>query len=159
MKRDAKHTIDFLFPIALFFVFASTALVTLLLASNLYQKQIDKSLDGFQKSTAISYLTEKIRQNDSAKADIHLCDFDGQHALSISQAYNDTSYTTYIYEMDGMLTELFVQDGIDASSESGIAILEVDSLEMKELSPGLFQFICTSDNGSSDSVIIQLQSN
>ena len=63
-------------------------------------------------------------------------------------------YHTYIYEAEGELKELFIQDAISASADFGTTILEIGHLEMNEISDGLFQFICTSTDGSTDSVTI-----
>ena len=153
MKK--QHSIDFIFPIALFFVFASTALIVLLATSNIYQNITETSEASFQQSTTLSYISEKIRQNNSVDGEnIYLCKFDGCDALAIAQDYNDISYVTYIYELDGDLKELFIQKGITASAQTGTTILQIQKLQMKELSDGLFQFTCTSSDNTSDSIII-----
>ncbi len=156
--NHTKHSMDFLFSIALFFVFASTALVVLLLSANIYQHNVHQSMNAFDQNTTLAYLTEKIRQNDSSKTNISLTTFDGYEALAISQEYNDICYTTYIYEMDGKLKELFIQNGVSAPAQSGTTVLEIYNLEMKELKKGLFKFTCYSEDGTKDSVIIGLQS-
>lgn len=159
MKKSTQHTIDFLFPITLFFVFSVSALVVLLLAANLYQGIIKDSNAAFETGTTLSYITEKIRQNDSGGTEnIYLDQFDGCDALAIKHQYEENAFTTYIYEFDGELKEIFLQDGVEASAQSGTSIMEIDHLEMKELSKGLFQFRCTSTDGSFDSVIISIRS-
>lgn len=158
MKKYYRHTIDFLFPITLFFVFASTALIVVLLAANLYQKQVDRSETSFRQGTALSYLKEKIRQNDHDASNICITTFDGLDALSISQNYDGTSYTTYIYALDGMLTEIFLKSGAEASAAGGTSVMAIESLKMQELQNGCFRFICTSEDGASDSVIIYTRS-
>lgn len=159
MKRFSRHTIDFLFPITLFFVFAVSGFVVLLMSANIYQNITDHSAATFETGTTLSYLTEKIRQNDTGGAEtIYLATFDGCDALAISHTYNETSYTTYIYEYEGELKEIFLQDDITASAKSGTTVMQIKNLEMQELSDGLFQFTCTADNGNTDSVIISLHS-
>lgn len=154
-----KHTFDFIFPITLFFVFTSTALVVLLCSANIYQNVVDASARSFETSTTLAYITEKIRQNDtSLNQRISIETFDGYEALTISQTINNTLYHTYIYEAEGELKELFIQDAISASADFGTTILEIGHLEMNEISDGLFQFICTSTDGSTDSVTISTRS-
>lgn len=154
-----KHTIDFIFPIALFFVFASTALIVLLCSANIYQNVVDTSDHAFETSTTLAYITEKTRQNDtSLDHRISIETFDGNEALSISETINGTLYHTYIYEVNGELKELFIQNGVSASADFGTTILHIGHLEMKELSDGLFKFICTATNGTSDSIIISTRS-
>ena len=159
MKQTQQHAIDFLFPIALFFVFSATALLALLLAANIYHGVVTDSNTSFEQGTALSYLTEKIRQNDTEGCDrIYISQFDGCDALAISQTYGGASYTTYIYESDGDLKEIFLQDGVQATAQTGTTIMEITDLQMEELSEGLFRFTCTSSDGTSDSVIIGLHS-
>lgn len=160
MNKSSQHTIDFLFPIALFFVFTSTALLLLLLAANVYQKVVTESEVQFEQSTALSYISGKIRHNDQDGIDnIEISSFDGCEALAIKQLHNDVTYTTYIYEFDGKLKEIFLQDGVKGSAESGTTILDVKDLKIEKVSDNLFCFSCTSDDGSSNSVIIGVHSN
>lgn len=155
MKKSHQHTIDLIFPIALFFVFAATALIVLLFSAGIYQKQVNASETGFGQTTALSYITEKIRQNDTSTAGgIYLGEFDQCQALAIPQIYGENHYTTYIYELDGELKEIFLMDGIEASAQTGTTILEIDGLAMEELSDGLFLFTCTSTDGTSSSTIV-----
>ncbi len=154
-----QHTIDFLFPIALFFVFSSTALVALLLASHIYQGIVSVSEEQFTQRTSLSYVTTKIQRSDNGGTEnIYLSIFDGCDALAIESQYGDTSFVTYIYETEGELREIFLQKGVEASAQSGTSIIEVQDFSMKELSEGLFQFTCTSSEGCSDSVIVSVRS-
>ena len=159
MKKSYQHTIDFLFPIALFFVFSATALFLLLTASNVYQEIVSASASEFEQNTALSYITGKIRQHDAGGTEnIYLTVFDGHDALAIEQDYENSSFITYIYEAEGELKEIFLQKGAKATADSGTAILEINTLEMKEISQGLFKFVCTSSDGTYNSVIVSLSS-
>ena len=90
MKQSHQHTIDFLFPIALFFVFSATALIVLLFAANIYQGIVSSSATQFEQTTFLSYVTNKIRQNDEGGTEhIYLDTFDGYDALAIEQTYAD----------------------------------------------------------------------
>ena len=151
--NKTKHTIDFLFPIALFFVFACASLFVLLFSANVYEKVVAKSNANFESGTSLAYVTEKIRQNDS-NGNISISTFDGYEALMIKESYNDKIYTTFIYEMDGTLREIYLQDGVSASAKAGTVIMEVNDFQMKELEHGLLEFTCTIENVQSDSIII-----
>ncbi len=159
MKKNYQHAIDFLFPIALFFVFSASAVVALLLAANIYQGIVSDSAIQFEQSTALSYLTTKIHQNDTGgDSQIYLTTFDGYDALAIEQTFEDTSFITYIYERDGELKELFLQKGAAVSSKSGTTLMKIEGLTMEAFDNGLFHFTCTSEDGQSDSVMVSLQS-
>ena len=159
MKKTQQHTIDFLFSISVFFVFSAAAVVVLLLSSNIYKNVVEDSDRNFELGTTISYITEKIRQNDDRETqDIYLCEFDHCDALAISQTQNDITYTTYIYEINGSLKELFIQEGISVSAESGTTIMEIGKLEMSQLNESLLSFTCTAKNGDSVSVFVNIHS-
>ena len=159
MKKNYQHTIDFIFPIALFFVFSASALIVLLLSANIYQKIVTNSAVQFEQGTSLSYITTKIRQNDhEGEKRIYLDTFDGHEALAIEQTFSDTAFITYIYEADGELKEIFLQQDVEASAQSGTTIMEIENLDMEELSNGLLKFSSTSSDGTTDSVIISLHS-
>ncbi len=158
-KRLRQHTIDFIFPIALFFVFAASSLVVLILSANIYRNITDNSQSVFTTRTCLSYITEKIRQNDENGSDsIYLGEFDGCQALIMEHTYGEALYHTYIYEDQGILRELFLQDGTEASSSVGTEIMKVSSFQMEETAPGLLHFTCESEDGQEESVLVSVHS-
>lgn len=159
MNKNYQHTIDFIFPIALFFVFCAVSITALLFSVNIYQNIVTNSASQFEQSTSLSYITMKIRQNDQEGASrIYLDEFDGHEALAIQQTFSDTEFVTYIYEVDGQLKEIFLQKGVEASAQSGTTIMEIENLDMETLAKGLLKFSSTASDGTSDSIIIGLHS-
>lgn len=152
-----KHMIDLIFPIALFFVFAASSLAVLFLAADLYGTTTKEIQANDQSRTCLSYITQKIRQNDSA-GEISIEEIEGTRCLVLPGSYNNAACTTYIYLYDGMLKELFINDGVDISFKTGKAIMEVSSLTMKQIDSGLFQFTFQDIDGTSDSFIISERS-
>ena len=106
-RTERKHVIDFLFPLALFFVLTATSVALVVLASGTYSRQVQDSEDSFASRTALSYVTEKIHQADEYGA-VYAGTFDGQDAIVIRQTYSEQPYVTYLYEYDGYLRELFI---------------------------------------------------
>lgn len=145
-KTHNKHVIDLLFPIALFFVFAASSLVVLILAANVYGSTTDELLANDESRTILSYLSEKIRQNDTDGA-LSVTTIDGTQCLAMSVRYNDVPYTTYIYEYNGMLKELFARDDADVSLKNGQDIMAVSSLSMTQLERGLYRFATVDSRG------------
>ncbi|KMZ54496.1 DUF4860 domain-containing protein [Dorea sp. D27] len=152
-----KHMIDLVFPIALFFVFAASSLAVLLLAANLYSSTTGQIQANDQNRTCLSYISEKIRQNDSGGA-VSIRDIEGTECLSLRGNYNGVACTTYIYEYDGFLKELFLNDGVDILLKNGKTIMEINSLDMDKAGTGLFEFTSTDRNGDEDSLIISERS-
>ena len=159
MKKNYQHTIDFIFPIALFFVFCAAAITALLFSANIYQNIVANSASQFEQTTSLSYITTKIRQNDQEGENrIYLDEFDGHEALAIQQTFSDTEFVTYIYEADGELKEIFLQQGAEASAHSGTTIMEIENLDIESLAEGLLKFSSTASDGTTESVIISLHS-
>ena len=159
MRKNYQHTIDFIFPIALFFVFCATAITALLFSANIYQNIVANSASQFEQTTSLSYISTKIRQNDQeGEKRIYLDEFDGYEALAIQQTFSGTEFVTYIYEADGELKEIFLQQGAEASAHSGTTIMEIKNLDIESLAEGLLKFSSTASDGTADSVIISLHS-
>ena len=91
-----KHTIDILFPWALFGLLAICGLLVLILAADIYQDTTTMADENYESRTVLSYLTEKIHQNDNGTVTIG--SVDGTDSLIIRQDYDGEEYCTYIFE-------------------------------------------------------------
>lgn len=156
-QTERKHVIDFLFPLALFFVLTATSVALVVLASETYSRQVQDSEDSFVSRTALSYVTEKIHQADEYGA-VYAGTFNGQDAIVICQTYSEQTYMTYLYEYDGYLRELFIQDGVDAKASDGRRILASDSFSFEESQEGLFHLYCTNKDGSISDTYVSIKS-
>ena len=156
-RTERKHVIDFLFLLALFFVLTATSVALVVLASGTYSRQVQDSEDSFASRTALSYVTEKIHQADEYGA-VYAGTFDGQDAIVIRQTYSEQPYVTYLYEYDGYLRELFIQDGVDAKASDGRKILASDCLSFDETQDGLFHLYCTNKDGSISDTYVSIKS-
>ncbi|MDD3402352.1 MAG: DUF4860 domain-containing protein [Hespellia sp.] len=157
LQREKKHVIDFLFPIALLFVFAASSFVVIILAANIYSHTTTASSEHYDTRTPVSYVTEKIRQAD-LHGQVSIGTFDGLESLVLSQQYGEKSYTTYIYAYDGTLMELFIQDGVQAKAKDGTEIMEVNVFHMEETRPGLLRISCESAEGKTMSAYVSFLS-
>ena len=156
-QTQKKHMIDLLFPVALFFVFALSALTVILLATNVYQKATARSSLNYTAGTSLSYISEKIRQNDAAGA-VSLGTFDGCKSLILQQEIQDETYFTYIFVKNGNLNELFVKDGVNVSADAGTVIMPVNDFSMEQVGEQLFRFTCTDTNGEQSSTVVGVRS-
>lgn len=156
IKTQKRHVIDFIFPVALFFVFAVSSLIVVLLATRIYKSTTEESQEQYTSRTALSYITEKVRQNDEAGA-VSVGELDGADCLMLKSQCSD--YTTYIYEHDGALKELSVKEGVKPSPLAGELILEVESFQAESLSEGLFRFTITTEQNNTHSVMVGTKSN
>lgn len=154
-NTQKKHVIDFLFPVALFFVFTVSALTVILLASNIYRSTTEHSSLNYTAATSLSYITEKIHQNNHGG--IYPSTFDSCDALVIESTYNDSDYLTYIYEYEGELKELFIRKGVPAKAADGTAILPIESFSVKELAPHTLTVCCVDTKGQHVCATVCLQ--
>lgn len=145
-KMKKRHVIDLLFPIALFLVLAASSLFLVILAANVYQKSVAWEESNYESRTCLSYVTEKIRQNDE-NGGVTVGTFDGVPCLILFQTFGEQSYVTYLYSYEGQLRELFVQEGVLMKASDGQAILDVDHFAVEEQEDGIFRISCADENG------------
>ena len=151
LLSQKRHAIDFLFPVTVFFVFTISALTVILLAARIYQSTTDDS------HTALSYLTEKLRQNDREDG-IFLDKFDGTQAVVLRQETADASYLTYLYAWDGQLRELYVKEGTTLSPSAGKSILPVKEFSVEETENQVITFRCTDTSGKTATAVYTIRS-
>lgn len=147
-----NHVIDLVFPIAVFFVFAASALAVLMLAANIYGEQTTDADGNFTARIPLSYISEKIRQNDT-NGSVSIQTLEGQDCLAMESNYNDVRYVTYIYAHEGMLKELFIRQDVDAHLTDGKNIMAIQDFTMDELGEGLFRFTSVDTNGNTLTLI------
>lgn len=157
VQEKRKHVIDIVFPIALFFVFTVTALMVILLAADVYSDITVAAEDNYTSRTALSYITEKVRQNDE-NGSVSFGSFDGCDCIIFSQEYDGQTYDTYIYEFDNALYELFVKANAEVSASDGTKIMEVSDLQIEQLEGGFFYISCRDSDGNVIGTAVSVQS-
>lgn len=156
-RTQRNHMIDFLFPVALFFVFAVSALTVILLATNIYQSTTENSSLNYTANTSLSYITEKIHQSDE-NGKVSIGTFDGLDSLILEQEFNGETYFTYIYADQDELKELFVKDGVQVTAASGKAIIPIKSFTMKNAADQAYSFTCIDEDGQKATSIVSVHS-
>ena len=156
-KAGSSLMVDFLFPFALFVVFALSALVVILFGAQNYKSIVNHSSRTETTQTALSYVSEKLHQADSADA-ISTEDLDGREALVLKTRTDGQTYETFIYYDEGSLKELLVRDGASVVPERGTSVLEISAFSAEELSSGLYKITVTDENGETASELVSLRS-
>ena len=159
MKRkiENRHMIDILFVITLFCLFAVCAILLIAVGAKVYQNTIDNMDSHFTSNTSISYITEKIRQNDSA-GNITLCEFGGQDALLLKETIDGEAYCTYIYSYGGYLKELFTLEKLALDPSAGQNILAVQEFHIRSIADSLYEITIVDKNHKTNMVTIGLKS-
>lgn len=126
MKRENSRpsgSIDFIFSMLLFLVFILCSVFTILIGSRVYSNIRARNDAAFYSDTALSYITNKVRQSDRTDS-VNIRSIDGQNVLVLSSGYNGVLYETWIYTKDGSLFELFSEQGSGLSTEDGLPVME-----------------------------------
>lgn len=154
MKQEKRFIVDILFVLTLFGVFAVSALVLVTIGADVYQHTVQDMNRNYETRTAISYLTEKVRQNDIYSEDgdsnVSLTTLDNTPALMLTQNIDDAEYCTYLYLHEGHLKELFMQKGYSlggSTLDAGVSIMELDSLQLEQVAPSLLSIEMTTAEG------------
>ena len=130
-KNQEKHFIvDILFVLALFGVFAVSALALVTIGADVYQHTVEDMGVNYESRTAVSYIMEKVRQNDTADS-ISLTTLEDVPALCMLSQIENETYCTYLYLYDGHLKELFMRE--DASLGGHVLHAGTDIVELKDL--------------------------
>jgi len=154
-KRN--HMIDFLFPLAVLFVFAVSAISVLLFATNIYSESVDNSSRNSVARTSISYISEKVHQNDE-DGKIYASKLDGSDALVLGSKIDGQEYLTYIYASDGELREIFTKEGFEVSKEQGSKLLELQEMKVEKINNRIYKIECVDAEGKSASTVVGIRS-
>lgn len=158
MGKRNSHIIDIIFALALFCVFAASALLVVLIGAKVYQSATAAMDENFDTRTSLTYIATKIRQNDAAGA-VFLTELEGAPALAIEQEIDGESYRTYIYHFDGELREIFTMSEIDALVSDGQFIMDLPGLKMEDCGGNLLRFTSVDGNGREISLNISPRCN
>ena len=154
-RRSTK--IDSVFVIALFTMFAVTAFLLILIGAKQYQHTADTMDANYESRTISSYLTEKIRQNDS-QGMISVTEFEGTPALTLYTTENDVNYITYIYYYDSALREIVVNESSVFSLSSGQEIIKTGNFEAELVQNNLLKITITTTAEKTQTLFLPIHS-
>lgn len=131
MIKQKNHVVDLFFSLALFCVFAASALTIVIMGADVYQKSVNDMNRNSTIRTSLSYLSEKIHQND-AENGIRIDQLNDLPSLVLTQNLNGEIYETWIYAYDGMLCEIMTDLENGFTPEEGQPILEIGSFSLEQ---------------------------
>lgn len=158
-KTQEKHFIvDILFVLALFGVFAVSALSLVTIGADVYQHTVEDMGVNYESRTAVSYIMEKVRQNDTADSIVLTMLEDTPALCMVSQLENDT-YCTYLYLYDGHLKELFMKQDASLGGSvlpAGTDIMDLDALTFEYAGDNLIRVFLQTPSGKSHTFYIHM---
>ena len=154
--------IPVLFVLTLFLLLAVLSVSVILAGSSVYEKISDNMNDNYDRRVSFSYLTTKIRQNDS-DGNIYVEEKDGEQMLAIKENFWGDEYITYIYYYDGWIREIFldVVNGktIDFELDWGDEIIKIEGFSFFfNNEAGKIEMSLTDREGNTQSTKVALRS-
>lgn len=150
--RIRRHTVDVLFTLALFCVLAASSLLVAVLGAQVYEGIAARMGDHYTSRTTLSYIVNKVRQNDQGGG-VRLGKLGDGPALVMEEEIGGSSYQTWIYQSGGELRELLTRSDNTIRPEDGQSIMPVDHLEIAQVGDGLFRLSVQTNSGE-DTVLV-----
>ena len=152
------HRIDSIFIMLLFFLFALTAFVLIMIGVRQYKATANAMDYNYEIRTVTSYLREKTRQN-SSNSSISIETIDGTNALCLKSTIKDNVYNTYIYYYDDSLREMYIQDGTPFTLNLGQQIVTISGFDMDKTDDGLIIVTISDSFGGTTDMYLSSNSN
>lgn len=149
--RKSENSIQILFPILLFCIFSICAIMVVTLGAKVYSSTVDRASRCYTARTSLSYITEKIHQNDKSGV-ISTVQKNGRSILILKEH----GYSTYIYVYDGSLCELTAENGAKVDTSSDTEITPLADMKITEKKNGLLEIKCTDKKGSTRRALVNV---
>lgn len=156
MKKRTAYTVDTIFVLVLFAVFAITVLFVLMSGAGVYKDTQSVMAERYQERTCLSYITAKVNHYDD-NGKVYVTKVDDVSALAVDEEMGGTTYTTYIYCKDGHVKEIMIEKGNTFDLDAGLDIIEARNLEF-ETKDNLIKVICTGETGKTAFVTLHVAS-
>ncbi len=130
MRQKAKRfSIDMIFVLTLFCVFATTALLLVFAGTRVYEDMAGNLQSTFSSRTAVSYL-KKQSDHHAVQGAISIGAVEGTTALQLAETVNEVDFVRYIYLHEGYLRELYTKADIPPQLSAGQTIVRLQDFTM-----------------------------
>lgn len=146
-KNQPNSSIHIILPIILFCIFAVCAILVVLFGARVYSSMIQKSDLNYTARTSLSYIREKVRQNENTGS-IAVRSIGGNDCLVLKEHAGGTLYCTYIYVYDGNLCELYTKARSKVHADAGTAVIPLRKMNIKKINDHLLSIKCTDNSGT-----------
>lgn len=155
--QTENHTINTIFVLVLFCVFAVAVLLVLLAGTGAYQDIAGRMERQYEERTCLAYLDAKVRHYDEAGMvaveTMGECD-----VLALYEDIDGVRYKTLIYCADGYVRELFFEDGLQFLPEDGQPVVPAKALQVIQKGDTLIQLTCIGEEGQQEELLLYLRS-
>lgn len=148
--------ISTLFTVLLLAVLGISALFTILFGAKIYENISGRMDDNFNRSTALSYISNKVKQGDRVNS-VEVKDIDGISTLIITEESESGNYVDMIYCLDGKLMELFTETSNQLDLGDGMEILSLDKADFSVSDKGVIEIV-VEDGGKTGNLSLYVRS-
>lgn len=153
MMRRSSSSVDMLFTVSLFFLFAFCAIAVIILGAGSYRRAAQGLEREFTVQTAVSYVTEKIHACGESST-VSAEEWDGGSLLRIGSILEGKPYNTYIYCNEGKLYELLLPRDRAFSPQAGQQLMELSGFSATWSSHRLLEISFTGNQGQTISALL-----
>lgn len=163
MKRSSqRHSIENVFVLVLFAIFAMTIVAVLALGANQYKSLVERDNNAYNKRIITSYVSAQIRGYDRADA-VKVGGFaspdvdDEVNTLHLLETIDGIRYDLKIYYYRGNVYELFAAEESEMKPEDGVAIMDAKDLHF-EKKGSLIRITSKDSEGRENETTVSLRS-
>lgn len=138
VNYNKGQSIQFLFTMLLLIFLVMSALFTILFGAKTYENIENRMNESFSSTTALSYISNKIKQNDNAGM-VLVDNIQDISVLKLVEVYDKDVYNTLIYCKDGKLKELFSSADSKLTLDDGIDIMELEGISFENIEKNLIK--------------------
>jgi hypothetical protein len=140
-----EHSVDTLFMLLLFGLFALLLLLLLLFSAKGQKASVSGLDEQNNLRTAMSYLTGKFRQHDDADS-VFTGKIEDTDALCFTDTVSGRTFDTYIYLDEGYLKEVYTAAGRTPTKAMGTPLCSLEDFSVEE-TEGLYHICLVDANG------------
>ncbi|MDR2587103.1 MAG: DUF4860 domain-containing protein [Coriobacteriales bacterium] len=144
-----RHSLDLVVVVALFFVYATSALFLCIIGAEVYRDTAEVMQNNYNQRTSALYVAEKVRQNDLSDA-LRVDSVEGAPALVLIEKRSGQNYETWLFVQDRTLYEGLFAPGDTVDPKLCQPIMPMASLVLKQDGPLVNATFYTLDGQATD---------
>lgn len=156
-EERSSHIVDLLFAVALFGVFAISALLVVYMGARIYETTTNDMTHNFTSRTAVSYIREKMRHSDMENS-VSIKLIDDIPTISLSSVTEDGIRYTYINSYAGYLEEANMETDALPERKDYSQLMELQSFSIRQVATGVYYVTVVDKSGESDFAYISTKS-
>lgn len=140
MNSRSSHSVNTVFVLLIFCLFAVCSLFLVLIGANSYRRIVGEMDSNNETRASLSYISNKVHAANGS--DVRIETLNGQEALVIRSNAGEREYNTYIYLYDGYLMELYTRAGNGFTPGNGDKITPLTAFTMEKNDSELALSVC-----------------